>query len=97
MYIGRCKVEMYRAGALEKKDIKECDSIKSISASEFSAENMTDAHMQCVMNVVMSNPESTADDCKAISNEQMQEMCSVTLKTRADMPAVPNLPNSREQ
>ena len=96
-YIGRCKVEMHRAGAIEKKDIKQCDAIKALPTTELTAENVTDAHTQCVMNVVMSNPESTANDCKSIANEQMQEMCSVTIKTRADIPALPSLPNSREQ
>jgi hypothetical protein len=92
-YVGRCKVELYRADALEKKDIKLCENIKTLVSGEIDTQNRDDANTQCIMNVIMSNPASTANDCKAIANSQMQEMCAVSIKTRLNTPNVP-LPSS---
>lgn len=69
-YQKQCKVQIYRQQAISKKDINLCNKIDAES-QKVGTGTIVDTSMQkdqCIMQYIMSSPESDSKDCEKIEN-----------------------------
>jgi hypothetical protein len=86
-YKSRCKSEYYKSEAVRLKDPKLCENIGKTVSGEANPEDSRDRD-QCAMSIVLSNPDTTAEDCKSIKDENIRELCTVNV-TRMKERALP--------
>ncbi len=82
----QCQSQLYRQDAVAKKDIKLCDKLEIPQTPTASgAPIAVDTNMmkdQCIMQVIISDTESTEKDCSTITNTGSFEMCKVMVKNK---------------
>jgi 23S rRNA U2552 (ribose-2'-O)-methylase RlmE/FtsJ len=84
-----CINQGYRALALAKKDPTLCKKIpepqKAGTGSSAPTAGMYNEQAQCIMNVIMSDPNAKATDCSKIQDASLKTMCETALEQRATL------------
>ncbi len=85
-----CTIQTYKMKALEAKDIKLCEKIPTAESNSWNmmmGPAMGNDRGQCIMNILLTDPELKAKDCKILKDEMLEKMCEQSLKQRINLPS----------
>jgi hypothetical protein len=89
-----CTNQTYKMKALEAKDIKLCEKIPTAESNSWNimmGPAMGNDRGQCMMNILLADPELKAKDCKILKDEMLEKMCEQSMKQRISLPTTPSV------
>ncbi len=86
-----CNSQAYKIQAMRTKDITRCNQIpipEKTQSDSLNTHQATNERSQCIMNVIMWNPDAKESECRKIGNTVLEALCTTSLQQRGRIPPI---------